>query len=318
MELATWPQPCAVVAKGMTGMKRKSHIDLFGAVSLIGFSLLLGLNQVVIKVVNGGLQPVFFAGLRSLGVIFCVWLWIRLRGRRLDFTRGTIGAGLLMGAVFSFEFICLFMALDLTSVTRTTVIFYSMPLWLALAAHFLIPGERITNIKAAGLLLAFAGVAYAIVSRKQGDTGASLPGDLFALGAAFGWAGIALVARVTRLNEVPAEMQVFWQVLVSAPILLAIAPLFGPLVRDLQPIHLWGLAFQIVVIVSAGFIFWLWLLSIYPPSGVASFSFLTPIFGVLMGWVFLGEQITPSLIVSLVLVAAGILLINRRQPLRTR
>ncbi len=291
-------------------MQRKPNIDLFGAISLIGFSVLLGFNQVVIKVVNGGLQPVFFAGLRSLGVIFCVWLWIRLRGRKLDFKPGTIRAGILMGVVFAFEFICLFMALDLTSVTRTTVIFYSMPVWLAIAAHFLMPGERITPVKAAGLLMAFAGVSWAIISRGSGGEG-SLTGDLFALGAAFGWAGITLVARATRLSEVRAEMQVFWQVLVSAPILLAVAPLFGPLVRDLAPIHLWGLGFQIVVVVSAGFIFWLWLLSIYPASSVASFSFLTPIFGVFMGWLLLGETLSPSLILSLVLVAGGISLVNR-------
>lgn len=294
-------------------MDRKTNIDAFGAASLVGFSVLLGFNQVVIKVVNGGLQPVFFAGLRSLGVIFCVWLWIRLRGGTLDFKKGTVKAGILMGVVFAFEFLCLFMALDLTSVTRTTVIFYSMPVWLAIAAHFLMPGERITRIKAAGLLMAFCGVAYAIVSRGAGGEG-SLMGDMFALGAAIGWAGIALVARATRLSEVRAEMQVFWQVLVSAPILLLMAPLFGPLVRDLQVIHLWGLGFQIVVIVSAGFIFWLWLLSIYPASSVASFSFLTPIFGVFMGWAFLGETISTALIISLVLVAGGIILINR--PLR--
>ncbi len=291
-------------------MQRKPNIDMFGAISLIGFSVLLGFNQVVIKVVNGGLQPVFFAGLRSLGVIFCVWLWIRLRGRKLDFKPGTIRAGILMGVVFAFEFICLFMALDLTSVTRTTVIFYSMPVWLAIAAHFLMPGERITPVKAAGLSMAFAGVSWAIISRGSGGEG-SLTGDLFALGAAFGWAGITLVARVTRLSEVRSEMQVFWQVLVSAPILLAVAPLFGPLVRELEPVHLWGLGFQIVVVVSAGFIFWLWLLSIYPASSVASFSFLTPIFGVFMGWLMLGETLSPSLILSLVLVAGGILLVNR-------
>lgn len=291
-------------------MQRKPNIDAFGAVSLIGFSVLLGFNQVVIKVVNGGLQPVFFAGLRSLGVIFCVWLWIRLRGRKLDFRPGTIKAGILMGVVFAFEFLCLFMALDLTSVTRTTVIFYSMPVWLAIAAHFLMPGERITPIKAAGLLMAFAGVAYAIISSGTKD-GGSLTGDLFALGAAIGWAGIALVARATRLSEVRPEMQVFWQVLVSTPILLLAAPLFGPLIRDLEPIHFWGLGFQIVVIVSAGFIFWLWLLSIYPASSVASFSFLTPIFGVFMGWGLLGEAISAEVIISLVLVAGGIILINR-------
>lgn len=292
-------------------MDRKPNIDAFGAISLVGFSMLLGFNQVVIKVVNSGFQPVFFAGLRSLGVILCVWVWIRLRGRKLDFKSGTIRAGILMGVVFAFEFLCLFMALDLTSVTRTTVIFYSMPVWLAIAAHFLMPNERITRVKAIGLLMAFSGVAFAILSRDSNAGEDSLIGDLFALGAAIGWAGIALVARATPLREVRAEMQVFWQTLVSAPILLLAAPLFGPLIRDLEPIHLWGLGFQIVVIVSAGFIFWLWLLSIYPASSVASFSFLTPVFGVVMGWAILGESISVSLIISLVLVALGIVLINR-------
>lgn len=303
-------------------MQRKPNIDLFGAVSLVGISVLLGFNQVVIKVVNGGLQPVFFAGLRSLGVIFCVYLWIKLRGRNLDFKEGTIGAGILMGVIFAFEFICLFVAMDLTTVIRTTVIFYSMPVWLAIAAHFLIPGERVTPLKAAGLTMAFAGVAYAIISRGSGGE-SSLAGDLFALGAAMAWAGIALVARATRLSELRPEMQVFWQVVVSAPILLLIAtvftPVFGPLVREFEPLHLWGLGYQIVVVVTGVFMFWFWLLSIYPANSVASFGFLTPILGVFMGWGLLGEEINTSIIISLVLVTGGIVLINRpvRQSVRS-
>jgi drug/metabolite transporter (DMT)-like permease len=186
-----------------------------------------------------------------------------------------------------------------------------MPIWLALGAHLLLPVEQITGRKAVGLLVAFAGVAWALLSR--GDSGtASLTGDLAALGAAMGWAAIALCAKGTRLREVRPEVQLLWQVAISAPVLLLIAPLFGELVRDLQPIHLWALAFQIVVVVSAGFIFWLWLLTIYPASGVASFSFLSPVFGVLLGWLLLGEEIGSEIIGPLVLVALGLILINRR------
>lgn len=298
-----------------TGMQRKDRIDAFGAVSLVMFSALLGFNQVVIKVVNDGLQPVFFAGLRSLGAVICILLWLRVRGRRLDFAAGTIWAGVLIGFVFSVEFIGLFMALDLTTVTRSSIIFYSMPVWLTLAGHFLLPGERITRQKFLGLVLAFGGVAWAISDRSAGGGQASLAGDLFALLAALGWAGIALCARATPLIRVPPETQLFWQVAVSAPILLALAPLFGPLVRDLQPIHLWGLAFQTVVIVTAAFIFWLWLLTVYPAGGVASFSFLSPIFGVGFGWLVLGEPIGPAILGPLALVATGIVLINRRPRL---
>lgn len=289
-------------------MERKDHIDLFGAASLIGFALFLAFNQVVIKVTNGGLQPVFFAGLRSLGAVVCIYAWMRFRGISLNF--GALGPGLLVGTIFAAEFLCLFVALDLTTVSRSAVLFYSMPVWMAIGAHFLL-GERITAIKALGLALAFAGVAFAIFSRPDDGT-ASLIGDLCALGAALGWAGSALGVRATRLRDDTPEMQLFWQVLVSAPLLLLAAPVFGPLIRDLALIHLAGLAFQIVFVVSGGFIFWLWLLSLYPASSVASFSFLSPVFGVLLGWLLLGEEIGPSVLISLVLVAVGLMLINRK------
>jgi drug/metabolite transporter (DMT)-like permease len=110
---------------------------------------------------------------------------------------------------------------------------------------------------------------------------------------------------------VPPEGQLLWQVGVSAPILLILAPFFGPLLRDPTWVHWAGLAFQIVIVVSAGFIFWLWLLARYPASGVASFSFLSPVFGVGLGWLLLGETVGWSLVAALGLVAAGLFAINR-------
>ncbi|NDR56467.1 DMT family transporter [Aliiruegeria sabulilitoris] len=296
-------------------MQRRDRIDTFGALALIGFSAFLGFNQVIIKVVNEGLQPVFWAGLRSLGAIPCIWLLMRLRGRRPDLRRETWGGGLLLGLAFSFEFVFLFLALDLTTVTRSSVIFYSMPVWFAIMANFLLPGERLTRNRLAGLLLAFAGVTWAIVNRGGGAGEASLAGDLCALGGAISWAAIALVARGTKISGVDAQTQLLWQVGISAPILLAISPLFGEFLRDPQPIHWWGLGVQIVFVVSVGFTVWLWLLSVYPPASVAAFSFLTPIFGVSMGWLILGEDIQPGLIGALALVIGGLVLINRpRRP----
>ena len=295
-------------------MEKKSQIDLFGAVSLTGFALLLAFNQVVIKVTNEGLQPVFFAGVRSAGAIACIWLWLRWRGIPLRFEPGTRGAGFLIGCVFAFEFLCLFVALDLTAVSRASVIFYSMPVWLALIAHFVLPDDRITPLKALGLGLALGGVALAILTRD--DEVGSIWGDLAALGAAISWASAAMLAKASSLSRVRPEIQHFWQVAVSAPILLIAALFFGPLIRDLAPIHIAGLLFQIVMVVSAGFIFWLWLLSIYPASGVASFSFLSPVLSVGLGWLLLGEEIGLSLIGALFLVVAGIVLINR--PVRSR
>lgn len=294
-------------------MQRKDRVDLAGAAMLIGFSMLLGFNQVAIKVANGGFQPVFAAGLRSLGAILCLLIYMRLRRIPLDFSRGTIGAGLLIGSFFAVEFVLLFLALDLTTVVRTSILFYAMPVWLAIAAHFLLPGERMHRIKALGLLLAFAGVALALSVRNSGEQ-FSLAGDVMAVGASLCWAGIVLCARATAVARLRPEMQLMWQVLVSAPILLGVSVFLGPLIRDLAPIHWYSLAFQTVIVVSAGFILWFWLLGIYPASSVASFSFLTPIFGVGLGWLLLNEAVGPRIFGSAALVAVGILLINRPVP----
>lgn len=298
-------------------MERKDSLDAFGVVSLVGFSMLMGLNQVVVKIVNEGLQPVFFSGLRSAGAVLCILLWMRLNGRRVEVAPGTVPGGLLIGVFFSLEFLLLFIALDLTTVVRSVVLFQSMPLWLTLAAHFVLPGERISPLRGVGLALCLAGVALAMSDRGEGGE-ASLLGDVLALAASMAWAGIALCARATKLSGVRAETQLLWQVGVSAPLLLAVAPLYGPLIRDLGPVHVAGFAFQTVVIVTAGFVFWLWLLSRYPAAGVASFSFLTPIFGVAMGWLLLGEPVGLPVLGALVLVALGIVLINRQPRPRSR
>ncbi|MHA7888163.1 DMT family transporter [Roseicyclus sp.] len=292
-------------------MPQKDRIDAFGAAGLTVFAALLAFNQVVIAVGNEGLQPVFFAALRSIGGALCIFAWMKARGIAVEVAPGTWRAGLAMGACFAVEFICLFVALDLTTVTRTSIIFYSMPVWLALLGHVLIPGERITQVKGAGLALAFGGVVLAITRRDGAGGEASLIGDLCALVAALAWAGIALLAKASRLRTVRPEVQLLWQLAVSAPLLLLAAPLFGPFLRGPELIHWGALAFQIVVIVSAGFLFWLWLLSIYPAASVAAFSFLSPVFGVLLGWSLLGEQVGWEIIAALVLVAAGLILINR-------
>lgn len=291
-------------------MQRKSHIDTFGAVALVVFALHLGFNQVVIKVTNGGFAPVFAAGLRSLGAVAVLLLWMRLRGIGFQVPRRAMLPGMISGGLFALEFMCLFSALDLTTVSRASVILYSMPVWLAIASAVLIPGEALTPVRAVGLLLAMGGVALALLGRV--DVGAGLLGDLLALVAALCWAGIALCVKITPLSEVPPAQQLMFQVLISAPLLLLASLFFGDFIRDVQPIHIAGMLFQIVLVASLGFLAWFWLMSIYPASSVASFSFLSPVFAVILGWAVLGEDVGFRVWGALGLVAAGIYLINRR------
>ncbi|MEP3055130.1 DMT family transporter [Ascidiaceihabitans sp.] len=291
-------------------MERKAHLDQFGTIALTAFALNLAVNQVVVKITNGGLEPVFAAGLRSVGAVLVLTLWMWWRGVSLRLSMATLWAGVLSGVLFAAEFTALFTAIDLSTVSRVSIIFYSMPVWLALGAHVLLPGEALTGKRALGLLLAMSGVVLAIFERDQVQV--SWLGDALALFSAMCWAAIALGVRLTPLAKVPPAQQLYWQLIVSAPILLLLAPLFGPLVRDIAPIHLVGLVYQIIAVASLGFLAWFWLMSVYPANTVASFSFLSPVFAVILGWLVLDEQVGVQIWAALGLVAAGIFLINRR------
>lgn len=291
-------------------MERKDRIDTWGVMALLGFSTLLAVNQVVIKLGTSGLQPIFMAGLRSFIALGVLSVWMRVRGIAVTFPKGTILPGLGMGCLFAFEFICLFWALDHTTVARASILFYTMPVVLAIAAHVLLPQERLTRSRVIGLALAMMGVVFVLLRRTGGE--ASFAGDMAALAGAMGWAGIALCVRLTPLSRVPPEMQLLWQLAVSSVILLAVAPLFGPLMRDPTVWHWAGLGFQALAVASFGYLFWFFLMTIYPASGVASFSFLSPVLSVFFGWLILSEPLGWNMLAGVVFVAVGLVLINRK------
>jgi len=291
-------------------MEERRAVDGIGATALIGFSALLAFNQVVIKVTGGGFDPVFQAGLRSFGAIWVVLIWMRLRGLPFDIQPGVLKWGLLSGALFAFEFVCLFIAVDVTTVARVSIMFYTMPVWVALAAHFLFPGERLNRTRLTGLLLAMAGVVWALLDRSDGQ--GNLWGDMLALIGSFGWAGIALLVRLTPLSRVQPETQLMYQLIPSSIILLALSPLFGDVVRTPTLLHYGGLVFQIVCVASLGYLSWFALLKVYKASSVASFAFLSPVFAVIFGWLILGESTGVQIWGALALVAVGISLINRK------
>jgi len=291
-------------------MERKNRIDALGGVLLGSFSMLLGLNQVLVKVVGDGMHPAMQAGLRSAFAIVPVLVLALLFRRRLSISDGSLLWGVITGVLFALEFLLLFRALDYSTVARASMLFYTMPVWMTIGAHFLIPAERLTTVRLLGLALAVAGLAVAMWGRGDGEN--LLRGDVYCIVAAMMWAAIGLVARLTPMNRSAPEMQLLYQLVVSAVVLLPVSYLIGDQVRDLHLMH-WGiLAFQAIVVVGVGFLTWFWVLSKYPASDVASFGFLAPVFGVLLGWLLLDEELSIWIIVALVLVSFGIVLINRK------
>ncbi len=293
-------------------MKPKPSIDLSGALMLIAFSALIAFNQLLVKQVNDGMAPLFQAGMRSAFAIAPVALYALWAGKKLTFQDGSFWPGMLAGLLFTGEFTFLFLGLDFTSVARASLFFYTMPFWVALGAHFLIPNDRLTKVKIAGLLLAISGVALALLRDANPAGPNAMIGDAMCLLGAVCWAGLTLVARASRLQRSAPEMQLLYQLVVSALLLIPLAFATGDTFRAMTPFLGALFAFQVLIVVSFGFVVWFWLLTVYRASDVAAFGFLAPLFGLFFAWAILGEKISSILIIALALICVGIILVTRR------
>lgn len=291
------------------------RIDAGAGLILLVCCAAWGCNQVAIKVANQGISPMLQAGLRSTIAAVVVLAWAGLRGIPLFERDGTLAAGIAAGLLFALEFLLIYVGLDHTTASRGIIFLYLAPFVVAAGAHFLIPGDRLTWAKTAGLLAALAGLAVAMGEGLLAPNQPTLTGDLLCVAAAVAWGATTVVVRASRLRFVSTEKTLIYQLAVSALVLpLASAAAGEAGITQLSTPVLAAFAYTVLVVAVASYLAWFWLVRTYPPTQLSAFTFLSPVFGVFAGLAVLGEEPTISLGAALVLIAAGIWLVNR-EPL---
>lgn len=294
---------------------RKTHLDTLAVVSLVGCCFLWGLNQVAAKVAIAEVPPLWQAAVRSLGGAALVALWARVRGIALFERDGSGPGGLLAGLLFAAEFGCIFLGLQFTTASRMAVFIYISPFVVALGMPFITKAEKLTAMQMAGLLTAFAGVAWAFsegFSRPAAGPNQWL-GDTLGVAAGVLWGATTLAIRGSRLTHAAAEKTLLYQLAISG-VALAIAALASgrPWAPTLATLTWASLFFQVVIVTFASYLLWFWLIRHYPATKLASFTLLTPVFGLLLGGLLLGEPITLQLVAAAAAVGVGIVIVNRR------
>lgn len=275
-----------------------------------------GLNMVAVKVGNAGIPPVLQAGLRSALAALMLGAWCRWRGVSLRGWQwgGTLPAGLLAGALFGLEFLLIYVALGLTTASRAVVFLYGAPFFVALGTHWLLPDDRLTRAKALGLAVAFGGIGLAFAEGFAGGpvTARMLLGDALCLLAGAAWGLTTVLVKASPLSRARPELVLQYQLVVSALLLIPAAGLLdAPLALRPTPLVVAAFLYQAIGIAFASYAAWFWLVSRHSASRLAAFSFLSPIFGVLAGWLLLAEPLGPSFLLAAALVALGIWLVNR-------
>lgn len=271
-----------------------------------------GLNQVAIKVAIRGVSPLLQCGIRSVGATILIWIWMAVRREPLLERDRTLWWGITAGLLFSAEFILIYWGLEFTNVSRAVIFLYMSPFVVALGAQLFIPGEHLRMIQVLGLCCAFGGIIVAFRESLNFPTCGILIGDSMLAGAAVLWGATTVLIKASPLAGINPGKTLLYQLAVSAVVLpLGSLAMSEPGIVLMTPLIAGSLIYQTVWVAFITYLSWFWLIRHYPPSRLASFTFLTPLFGVLAGGLLLNEPMTSSLLLALFLVGIGIYLVNR-------
>ena len=293
---------------------RKTQLDTLAISLLLACCLFWGLQQVLIKATLAEIPPMFQASLRLWGATALLWLWCVARKVPLFTRDASLKAGLLAGGLFAAEFACIYIGLQHTTASRLTVFLYTSPFWVAVLVPLWVKSERLQGLQWLGLVCAFAGVVFAVREGFAGNGVATLRGDMLGLAAGMLWGLTTVVIRASGLSKISAEKLLFYQLAVSALCFPLLSLALGEAwVWRFSPFAITSLFFQTVVGAFASYLAWMWMLGRYPATKISVFVFLTPLFALLFGALWLKESVTPGLMAALGAVAVGIVLVNRQR-----
>lgn len=286
-------------------------LDGAGMALTVLLCLLWGFNQVAIKLAIADVPPLTQCAIRTALGTLIVLGWMRLRGLPLAAHDGTLVPGLIAGLLFGLEFLLIYRGLLYTTASRAVLFIYLAPFFVVIGARFVLPGDRFNAMQWAGLILSFAGMVLAFGAPAPAADPRQLLGDMMMVAAAAAWAATTLVIKASALARVSPEKTLLYQLALCVPIVGLGALGFGERITGAPSVLALGSLGYQTLVVSVTFIAWFALVQRFSASRLSAFTFLTPLFGVMAGHLVLSEPLTPGFALAVLLVAAGLILVNR-------
>lgn len=278
---------------------------------LLGVVILWGANWPIMKVGLQSMPPVWFATARMVLGAASLFALLALFGRLKLPTRRDLPVVFTVGALQMAGFLVLVnFGLQHVEAGRSAVLAYTTPLWVTPAAILLL-GESLNGRKLLGLGLGLCGVA--ILFNPLGfDWGSrdALAGNAFLLAAALSWSVAILHVRAHSWDSSPLQLAP-WQMIMTTPPLVALSWF----TEDWSTVR-WSGDLAVILAfngpLATAFCFWA-VVSVTRtlPAITTSLSLLAvPVAGVIAAAIFLAEALTPTLIGGLLLIIAGMVLVN--------
>ena len=189
------------------------------------------------------------------------------------------------------------------------ILMSTTPLSSTILAHFYTKNEKFNLVKTIGILIGFSGIIFLFSDNLLIDDNNFVSALLILLGSTCYVVGGVLTLKISKKkNENVTGSILIWAIIILFPLTFFIEQPFQSMPRTDSLISVIYLG-----IVPTG-IAWLLRFRILTTNGLifqSQVSYLIPIFGTILGYIFLKELITFKVIVSLIAVVIGIYFVKK-------
>ncbi len=192
-----------------------------------------------------------------------------------------------------------------------TVLDSTVPLFTIFMAHFLLDDDKLTLPKVAGLVIGFSGVIV-LLSKNFGSSSSTLPGQIAVVLASIFYAGSGVYVRKTT-QSMHAILRSTGPLL-SASVIMWITAFITENSIQIPFLTLTWTALLFLGVIGSGFAFVLafYLIHEIGPTRTSMVTYIFPLGGVVLGLLFLHEQITWQLVLGGGLIVSSLIVANRQ------
>lgn len=289
----------------------RKNVDATGALLTLLTSVFWGANTVAIKLGLADAPPLRLAWMRFVvgGAAIAIWAWCTGRLRGLRVAREEWRPMLILALIFTAQIGSMNIGTSLTSAAHASILLNLYSVHTVVLSHFLIPGDRLTVRRMAGVVVAYAGIVVLFAGQAGGGT-ASLLGDAIVFVSAFLLAErlVYLARAVQQLDPVKLLLS---QAAVGCTLFMLGSALTETMPTAWTPRLVGSIAYQGILIAGFNFVVNLWLLQRYRPSSLVPFFLAQPLFGVVAAALLTGDPLTWELLIAGIAVAIGMGLSTR-------
>ena len=195
------------------------------------------------------------------------------------------------------------------------ILMSTTPLSSTVLGHFYTKNEKFNLVKTFGILIGFSGIVYLFSDNILINDNNFISALLILLGSTFYVVGGVLTLKISKKkNENVTGSILVWAVLILIPFVCFIEKPWNlvPSVESTISVVYLGM-------VSTG-VAWLLRFKILKDNGLifqSQVSYLIPIFGTILSYIFLKEMITPKVLLSLLAVVVGIYFVKKADQKKT-